>query len=115
MPITMIPAGAWSMKPPGPGGHRAMPVHGADPFCVLLEEQPHSYTATHCHSEPEIFCVLDGRMLFNGKWCETGSVLHVPAHEDYWYATSDQHCVIALIRPAVRGAKIDAVEAMAAQ
>ena len=43
-----------------------------------------------------------------------GTVVHVPANEDYWHATGDERCVVGLIRPATSG-KIRYAEEVAAR
>ena len=115
MSINIVTPNDWAMGPPRErGSHQNMRINDRGPFCCLLEEKPHSYTATHSHSEPEIFVVLDGRMLFNGQWVGKGTVIHVPADEDYWYSTSEEHCIVMLTRPGERGEKHDVAEATTA-
>jgi quercetin dioxygenase-like cupin family protein len=80
-----------------------MTMNEADPFARVLEVAPNLYTATHSHNEPEIFVVLDGRILFNGQWCERGTVAYIPADEDYWHSTGAERCVMLLMRPRGRG------------
>src|SRR2546421_13113281 len=29
---------------------------------------------------------------FNGQWCDVGSLIFVPANEEYWYSTGDEPC-----------------------
>jgi mannose-6-phosphate isomerase-like protein (cupin superfamily) len=116
MSIAIIAPEDWRMAPPGERGtHANMKIAKENPYLCLLEEKPNSYNKTHSHSEPEVFIVLEGRMIFNGRWCEKGTVIFVPANEDYWYATGSEHCVISLMRPKDRGQKRNAVEAVAAE
>jgi len=60
-----------------------------------------------------VMVVVKGRMLFNGRWCDVGSVIFVPANEEYWYSTGDEPCRVALIRPLGRGTFKDGLEAVA--
>ena len=50
-------------------------------------------------------------MLFIGRWCEVGSVIYVPANEEYWYSTGEEACRIALVRPNGRGTFTHGIEA----
>ena len=111
MSISVLRPGDWNMKTPAPG------VAGRHP-CMLvndMEEKPYGYTETHSHDVPEVFTILAGRLFFNGQWCEAGSVVFVPAGEDYWFATGSERCVIARICPAGRGRKINARETMTSE
>lgn len=116
MSITVVTPADWNMTPPVERGrHLGMTIQTEDPFLRLLEAEPNSYTAPHSHNEPEIIVVLEGRLLFNGRWCEQGSVVHVPAGEDYWHSTGAERCIIALMRPKGRGQIRYAAEAVAAE
>jgi quercetin dioxygenase-like cupin family protein len=84
-------------------GLHVMHVHEGAPYVTYIESAPHHYAQVHSHSEDEIMVVVKGRMFFNGKWCEVGSVIFVPAHEEYWYTTAEEPCRVALIRPNGRG------------
>lgn len=109
MTIKVITPEDWKMVPPAERGAPSaakmlgMLINEQDPSLYLLEEPPHFYTSTHSHSEPEVIIVLQGRMMFNGRWVGPGSVVHVPANEDYWHSTGEEKCVIALMRPRGRG------------
>lgn len=109
MAIKVITPDDWKMVPPAERGAPAaakmlgMLINPEDPALYLLEEPPHFYTSTHSHSEPEVIIVLQGRMMFNGRWVGSGSVVHIPANEDYWHSTGAEKCVIALMRPRGRG------------
>jgi mannose-6-phosphate isomerase-like protein (cupin superfamily) len=84
-------------------GLMVMHVNEGAPYITFLESAPHHYAQVHSHSEDEVMVVVKGRMLFNGRWCETGSLIFVPAHEEYWYSTGEEACRVALIRPKGRG------------
>src|ERR1700733_5704010 len=77
-----------------PGMPQTMLLHSSQPYIDLLEEPPHHYSAPHCHTEPEVMVVLRGRFIFNGRWCETGSLIFVPANEEYWHATGQEACLV---------------------
>ncbi len=80
-----------------------MRINEGAPYISFLESQPNHYAQVHSHSEDEIMVVVQGRMLFNGQWCDVGSLIFVPANEEYWYSTGDEACRVALIRPKGRG------------
>jgi hypothetical protein len=110
------PAESWGVRAAAPAGAaekswsndvagmpRTMLIRGSNPYVDLLEEPAHHYSSVHHHTEPEVMVVLQGRMMLNGEWCETGSVIFVPANEEYWHATTDSACLVAVIRPTERG------------
>jgi mannose-6-phosphate isomerase-like protein (cupin superfamily) len=80
-----------------------MHVHEGAPYITFIESAPSHYAQVHSHSEDEVMVVVKGRMFFNGRWCEVGSLIFVPAQEEYWYSTGDEACRVALIRPKGRG------------
>jgi mannose-6-phosphate isomerase-like protein (cupin superfamily) len=84
-------------------GLTVMHVNEGAPYITFLESAPNHYAQVHSHSEDEVMVVVMGRMLFNGRWCDVGSLIFVPAHEEYWYSTGDEGCRVALIRPKGRG------------
>jgi hypothetical protein len=57
--------------------------------------------------------VVKGRMLFNGEWCGVGSLIYVPANEEYWYSTLEEGCTVTLIRPGGAGEIHAGAEALA--
>lgn len=109
MAITVIQRGDWKLVPPEQRGAGAgakllgQSVLREDPCLFILEEPPNYYTSAHSHTEQEVIVVLEGRMMFNGQWVEQGTVVHVPANEDYWHATGAERCVVALMRPTKKG------------
>ena len=94
-------------------GLQVMHVHEGAPYITFLESGANHYAQTHSHSEDEVMVVVKGRMLFNGRWCDVGSVIFVPANEEYWYSTADEPCRVALIRPKGRGTFQNGLEAVA--
>jgi len=80
-----------------------MHVREDAPYITFIESAPNHYAQVHSHSEDEVMVVVKGRMFFNGRWCEVGSLIFVPAQEEYWYSTGDEACRVALIRPKGRG------------
>jgi quercetin dioxygenase-like cupin family protein len=93
---------------------RTMLLKGSQPYVDLLEEPPNHYSAPHYHTETEVLIVLRGKMFFNGQWCDVGSVIIVPANEEYWHSTDDVGCLVAVIRPAERGLLVHGADARAA-
>jgi quercetin dioxygenase-like cupin family protein len=94
---------------------RTMLLSGTHPYVDLLEEPAHHYSPPHYHTALEVMVVLTGRMIINGEWCDAGSVILVPANEEYWHATSDQACLIAVIRPVDRGLLVPGADTRAAR
>jgi mannose-6-phosphate isomerase-like protein (cupin superfamily) len=90
-----------------------MHVHEGAPYITYLESAPNHYAQVHSHSEDEIMVVVKGRMLFNGTWCDVGSLIFVPADEEYWYSTGDEACRVALVRPGGRGTFRNGLEGVA--
>jgi len=115
VPIKILKPSDWDLTPPVERGrHAGMTIHAEDPFVRVLEAEPDSYMASHSHNEPEIMVVLEGRLMFNGQWCGQGTIVHVPADEDYWFTTGAEHCVVAIMRPKDRGEHHRAAQADAA-
>lgn len=102
---------------PGTGanvkGLNVMRVHDGSPYVNIIESPPNTYAQVHSHSEDEVMVVVKGRMLFIGRWCEVGSVIYVPANEEYWYSTGEEACRIALVRMNGRGTFKHGIEAQA--
>src|SRR5258707_9943922 len=102
---------------PGSRGYvkdlQVMHVHEGAPYITFIESGANHYAQTHSHSEDEVMVVVKGRMIFNGRWCETGTLIYVPANEEYWYATGAEACRVALMRPKGRGTFRDGLEAIA--
>ena len=73
------------------------------PHTSYLNTKPHHYAPVHSHDLEEVMVVVTGRMIFNGTWCGVGSVVHVPANEEYWYATAEESCMVVLMRFGGRG------------
>jgi quercetin dioxygenase-like cupin family protein len=115
MPISVLTPDEWDMTPPvgGRGRHLGVTLQEEKPFIRILEEKPNYYTPPHSHSEAEVIVVLEGQLFFNGQWYGPGTIVSVPANEDYWHSTGAERCVIALIRPNDRG-KIRFAEEVAA-
>jgi hypothetical protein len=97
------------------GAPRTMLLNGSHPYVDLLEEPAHHYSPPHHHTEPEVMVVLTGRMILNGEWCDPGSVIVVPPNEEYWHATTDQPCLVAVIRPIDRGLLVHGADTRAAR
>ena len=94
-------------------GLMVMHVNEGVPYITVLESAPNHYAQVHSHSEDAEMVVVKGRMFFNGRWCEVGSVIYVPANEEYWYSTGDEPCRMALIRPKGRGTFQNGFEGLA--
>jgi hypothetical protein len=94
---------------------RAMLINGVAPYAALTEEPANHFTRVHHHTESEVIVVVSGRMILNGEWCPPGTIIHVPAGEEYWHATLDEACVMMIIRPNERGVSIHGVDTRLAQ
>jgi mannose-6-phosphate isomerase-like protein (cupin superfamily) len=94
---------------------RAMLINGVGPYAALTEEPANHFTRVHHHTEAEVIVVVSGRMILNGEWCTPGTVVHVPAGEEYWHATLDEACVMVIIRPDERGVSIHGLDTRVAQ
>ena len=94
-------------------GLTVMHVNEGAPYITFLESPPNHHAQVHSHTEDEVMVVVKGRMIFNGRWCETGTLIYVPANEEYWYATGDEACRVALTRPNGRGTFQNGLEEMA--
>jgi mannose-6-phosphate isomerase-like protein (cupin superfamily) len=94
---------------------RAMLINGVGPYAALTEEPANHFTRVHHHTEAEVIVVVSGRMILNGEWCTPGTVIHVPAGEEYWHATLDEACVMVIIRPDERGVSIHGLDTRVAQ
>jgi cupin superfamily acireductone dioxygenase involved in methionine salvage len=100
MPISVVTPEDWQLSPPvGHRKHPSMMINPQGPHLRILDSEPHFYTGPHSHSEPEVMIVLKGRMIFNGQWVGPGTVVYVPANEDYWHTAGPEGCVVALMRP----------------
>jgi quercetin dioxygenase-like cupin family protein len=98
-----------------PGMPQTMLLRSSEPYIDLLEEPPNHYSPPHCHTEPEVMVVLRGKFIINGQWCEVGSLIFVPANEEYWHATSDEACLVAVMRPLERGLLVPGADTRAAR
>jgi len=94
---------------------RAMLINGVGPYAALTEEPANHFTRVHHHTESEVIVVVSGRMILNGEWCTPGTVVHVPAGEEYWHATLNEACVMVIIRPDERGVSIHGLDTRVAQ
>lgn len=105
MAITVVTPDEWNLTPPASGHGRllGMTLQEQGPYVRILEEEPNFYNSPHSHSESEVFVVLAGRLFFNGQWVGPGTVISVPANEDYWHSTGEDHCVVVVIRSKDRG------------
>jgi CDGSH-type Zn-finger protein/mannose-6-phosphate isomerase-like protein (cupin superfamily) len=103
------PTASWVKAPPEPGAPpppqrpRSMLIHSEAPYVDVLEETPHHYSAVHQHTEPEILVVLQGAMMLNGERVGAGAMIFIPAGEEYWHSTTEESCVVGVIRPGERG------------
>lgn len=104
MAIAIVTPDERDLGPPlGHRSHPSMMINQQTPAVRILGSHPHHYTPPHSHSEAEVIVILDGKMILNGRWCGPGTVIYVPADEDYWHTAGADGCTMALIRPGNGG------------
>lgn len=100
-------------------GLSGMLISKAHPYITLIKDPPHHFTLVHSHEEPETMFILEGRIMLNGHWAGPGTIIEIDANHEYWHTTGAEGCVIALVRPRIKGAnnpglQIDLTEPAAA-
>ncbi len=70
-----------------------------DPYVHVTEVPPGHHIATHSHSETEVTIVLSGVAIVGGTECPAGTILVIPANEQYALDAGDEPLTFAVIRP----------------
>lgn len=70
-----------------------------DPYVHVTEVPAHHHIATHSHSETEITIVLSGVAIVGGTECPAGTILVIPANEQYALDAGDAPLTFAVVRP----------------
>ncbi len=70
-----------------------------NPYVHLTEVPAGHHIATHSHSESEVTIILSGVAIVDGESCGPGSLLVIPANENYAIDAGDEPLVFAVVRP----------------
>ena len=70
------------------------------PYVHLVEVPAHHRIAPHRHSEAEVTIILSGSARIAGTDCEPGTVIVIPAEEDYAIDVGAQPLTMVVVRPA---------------
>jgi len=95
-----------------PGDRRLEPLHGSitaaikmqylrddDPYVHLTEVAPRHVIEPHRHSETEVTVILSGSARLGDTVCEAGTVLVIPADEEYGLVAGDDGLTFLVVRP----------------
>lgn len=103
MAVTIVRPGDRDLRPVREGHPIALQVvaDGLDghPYVHLTQVPPHHHIAAHSHSEDEVTIVLSGTAIVDGTPCEAGSLVVIPANQQYAIDAGDEPLVFAVIRP----------------
>ena len=103
MSVTIVPPDERDLEPVSEGSPIQLRVvrDGLDgePYVHVTEVPPHHHIATHSHSETEVTIVLSGTAIVDGVECPVGTLLVVPANEQYALDAGNEPLVFAVIRP----------------
>ena len=70
------------------------------PYAHIVEVPAGHHVDLHSHSEPEITIILTGTMTIAGERCGPGTVVLVPAAENYALEVGDEPVTFVVVRPA---------------
>jgi quercetin dioxygenase-like cupin family protein len=70
-----------------------------NPYVHLTEVPPRHHIAAHSHSEDEVTVVLSGVAIVDGTECGAGTILLIPADQEYAIDAGDEPLTFAVIRP----------------
>jgi quercetin dioxygenase-like cupin family protein len=70
-----------------------------NPYVHLTEVPAGHHIATHSHSESEVTIILAGTAIVDGEECGPGTLLVIPANQDYAIDAGDEPLVFAVVRP----------------
>lgn len=70
-----------------------------EPYVHVTEVPAHHHIEAHSHSETEVTVILSGSARVGGTECEAGSVLVIPADQEYSLDAGDEPLVFAVVRP----------------
>ena len=103
MSVTIVPPDDRKLEPVGEGSPIQLRVvtDGLDgePYVHISEVPANHHISTHSHSETEITVVLSGTAIVGGIECPPGTLLVIPANEQYALDAGDETLTFAVIRP----------------
>lgn len=71
-----------------------------DPYVHMTQVPPGFEIPPHSHSQPEVTVILSGAARLGDRLCEAGTVLVIPADEEYALtATGDEPLTFLVVRP----------------
>jgi hypothetical protein len=69
------------------------------PYAHVVEVPARHVIAAHSHSQTEVTVVLSGTARIAGSTCEAGSVIVVPANEEYSIEVGEELLTLVVMRP----------------
>jgi quercetin dioxygenase-like cupin family protein len=69
------------------------------PYVHVTEVPPGHHIAAHSHSEDEVTVILSGTAIVDGVECGAGTLLVIPAHQEYAIDAGAEPLTFAVIRP----------------
>lgn len=103
MTFTIVPPDDRNLEPVGEGSPIQLRVvaDGLDgePYVHISEVPAQHHIATHSHSETEVTIVLSGTAIVGGAEYPAGTIIVIPANENYALDAGDEPLTFAVIRP----------------
>ena len=103
MSAMFVPPGDRNLEPLGEGSpiHLRVVADGleGEPYVHITEVPAHHHIATHSHSETEVTVVLSGTAIVGGVEYPAGTLIVIPANEQYALDAGDEALTFAVIRP----------------
>ena len=81
------------------GARRKRTLSADAPFAQLASAAAGSHAPLHSHSEPEVMVVLSGTVEVAGTVCGPGTIIHIPAMEEYSLTIGDEDLLYVIMRP----------------
>lgn len=72
---------------------------GGNPYVHVTEVPAGHHIAAHSHSEDEVTVILAGTAIVDGVTCDAGTLLVIPAHQEYAIDAGPEPLTFAVIRP----------------
>lgn len=70
-----------------------------NPYVHVTEVPAGHHIAAHSHSEDEVTVILAGTAMVDGVACGAGTLLVIPAHQEYAIDAGPEPLTFAVIRP----------------
>jgi mannose-6-phosphate isomerase-like protein (cupin superfamily) len=74
-------------------------VSDDEPYAHIVEAPAHHVIAAHSHSRTEVTVILSGAAQVAGTTCGPGTVIVVPADEEYSIEVGDSPLTMVVMRP----------------